>query len=78
MCQKFVRGVREVEAGVQGIVDQISILRPPETPDLERVHSGIDQCQVLIPFCAQFYNYIIMDILHVYTCFVLVYIIASP
>ncbi len=46
MCQRFVRGVREVEAGVQGVMEQISVLKPPNSPDLERVHSAIDQCQV--------------------------------
>ncbi len=45
-CQRFVRGVREVEAGIQGVVEQISLLQPPSSPDLERVHSAIDQCQV--------------------------------
>ena len=45
-CQRFVRGVREIEAGVQGVMEQISVLKPPDSPDLERVHSAIDQCQV--------------------------------
>ena len=45
-CKGFVLTLHDLENQLKGITEQISVLKPPEVPDLERVHASIDQCQV--------------------------------
>ena len=45
-CLTFAQQVGELEENLKGVVDRISHLRVPKEPDLEKVHNGIDQCEV--------------------------------
>ena len=46
VCLEFSGKVGELEESVKGVVERISSLRVPKEPDLEKVHNGIDYCEV--------------------------------
>lgn len=45
-CLEFAREVGELEESIRGVRGRISDLRVPREPDLEKVHNGIDHCEV--------------------------------
>ena len=47
-CQQFILPLRTLETDLRDVAEQISVIKIPQVPDLERVHSIIDQCQVCL------------------------------
>ena len=45
-CLAFACEVGGVEESIRGVTERISNLRVPREPDLEKVHNGIDHCEV--------------------------------
>ena len=45
-CLAFAREVGVVEDNIRGVGERVSNLRVPREPDLEKVHNGIDHCEV--------------------------------